>query len=205
MSSMCSGRGAAHRAVVRRSTCPSRAETVCTGTPASRQWVAQQARSESKETQQTHRLQRGKQEWWRQDDDDDFQGVLQDPPPFLLRYRDHDDRFDEEGDPDGVVENDSQGLQWLARPGVLDDDRLGSLARQPRAWASRTAWRFVGSEHPSEAFLRQAQRRNLVAAANRADLCGPLFGKLPPSRKVPPARYLRAVCNDCHMRRRDVV
>src|SRR5450755_1254023 len=41
MSSICSGRGAAYRAVVRRSTCPSRAETVCTDTPASRHWVAQ--------------------------------------------------------------------------------------------------------------------------------------------------------------------
>jgi hypothetical protein len=32
---------AASRAVVRRSTCPNRAETSWTGTPASRRWVAQ--------------------------------------------------------------------------------------------------------------------------------------------------------------------
>jgi len=33
LSSICSGCGAAYRAVGRRSACPSRAETVCTGTP----------------------------------------------------------------------------------------------------------------------------------------------------------------------------
>ncbi|MGI8413897.1 MAG: hypothetical protein ACR2QA_15685 [Solirubrobacteraceae bacterium] len=41
MSSIRSGLTAAYRAVVRRSTCPSRAETSWTKTPAPRQWVAQ--------------------------------------------------------------------------------------------------------------------------------------------------------------------
>jgi hypothetical protein len=49
-------------------------------------------------------------------------GCWRTPPPPICAHREHHGRFDQEGDPDGVVEDYREGLQRLAGSCLLDDD-----------------------------------------------------------------------------------